>query len=249
MKYLIGIQPTGKLHIGNYLGCIRKGLQLQNEGHDVTFLIANLHAMTTGLDHTAVHTLHNELNRLGCQKVIRQDLRYTQLFYELCCKMNLGTLLKMPQYKDKKESVQYDLGLLLYPVLMAADIIINDPDVIIIGRDQVPHIELANDIAKRYGVTKHYEYQFGDVEKVMSLKDPTKKMSKSLGDAHVLHLFNEDYLGKLMGASSTPEGFENLSVIAAFFGLDGGMYIGRTKAFKDDLAKAISDEFGKVRVY
>lgn len=142
MKYLIGIQPTGRIHIGNYLGCIAKGLRLQDEGHDVTFLIANYHSLTTD---SYTDSTESELKRLGCRKIVRQTPEYTELFFKLCCKLNLATLLKMPQYKDKSESSKFDLGLLLYPVLMAADIMINNPDIVIVGKDQVPHLDLTNE--------------------------------------------------------------------------------------------------------
>jgi tryptophanyl-tRNA synthetase len=220
MKYLIGIQPTGKIHIGNYLGCLKKGLTLQNEGHDVTFLIANYHSLTT--DNYSDET-EKELIKLGCKNIKRQTPDYTELFFKLCCKLNLGTLLKMPQYKDKKDSVEFDLGLLLYPVLMAADIMMNDPDVIIVGRDQVAHIDLCNDISKRLG-GKEFKYEFGDVDKIMSLQDPEKKMSKSLGEKHVLHLFDEDYEKKIKKANASQLGLENLRKIAEGLGLDTSIY-------------------------
>lgn len=216
MKYLIGIQPTGKLTIGNYLGCLKKGLSLQEQGHEVIFLIANYHSLTT--DNYTDET-EKELVRLGCKNIKRQTPEYTELFFKLCCKMNLPTLLKMPQYKDKKDSVVYDLGLLLYPVLMTADIMMNDPDVVIVGKDQVAHLDLANDIAKRVG-GRYYKYEMGDVDKVMSLVDPTKKMSKSLGEKHVLYLFDEDYMGKLKKANMNEEGLNNLKLIADNLGLD-----------------------------
>lgn len=216
MKYLIGIQPTGKLHIGNYLGCLKKGIEYQNQGHDVTFLIANYHSLTT--DNYTDET-EKELIRLGCKNIKRQTPEYTELFFKLCCKMNLGTLQKMPQYKDKKESLDFDMGVLLYPVLMTADIIINNPDVII-GRDQVPHLDLCNDIAKRVGVEKYFNYEFGDVDKIMSLSDPSKKMSKSSGEKGVLYLFDEDYISKLKPANSNEEGIENLKKIANNIGID-----------------------------
>lgn len=217
MRYLIGIQPTGKLHIGNYLGCLAKGLRLQNEGHEVIFLIANYHSLTTN---SFTDETEKELVRLGCKNIKRQTPEYTEKFFELCCKMNLGQLLKMPQYKDKRDKVEYDLGLLLYPVLMTADIIINDPDVIIVGADQVPHIELTNDIAKRVGVTKQFNYEFGDVDKIMSLIDPTIKMSKSSGEKHVLYLFDENYKGKLKKANMNDEGVVNLRKIGDYFGIE-----------------------------
>jgi len=216
MKYLIGIQPTGRLHIGNYLGCLKKGLKLQEEGHEVIFMIANYHSLTT--DNYSDIT-EKELKRLGCKIIIKQTPEYTELFFKLCCKINLPTLLKMPQYKDKKDSVEYDMGLLLYPVLMTADIMINDPDAVIVGKDQIVHLELCNDISKRIG-GKQYKYEMGDVDKVMSLIDPTKKMSKSLGEKHILYLFDEDYMAKLKKANSNEEGLQNIQIIAENLGLD-----------------------------
>lgn len=217
MKYLIGIQPTGKIHIGNYLGCLSKGIRLQNEGHDVTFLIANYHSLTTN---NYSDITEKELKRLGCNKIIHQTPEYTELFFKLCCKINLGSLKQMPQYKDKKDLVDFDMGLLLYPVLMAADIIINDPDVIIIGKDQVAHIELTNDISKRIGVNKNFKYEFGDEDKIMSLVNPLRKMSKSDGESSILYLFDEDYEMKLRKANSNKEGIENLKKIGNYFKIE-----------------------------
>lgn len=198
------------------MGCIKRGLELQAQGHDVTFLIANYHALTT--DNYSEDT-EKELVRLGCKKIVRQTPEYTELFFKLCCKVNLPTLLKMPQYKDKKDNVKFDMGLLLYPVLMTADIMMNDPDIVIVGRDQVAHIDLCNDIAKRVG-GKQYAYEFGDVDKVMSLQDPTKKMSKSLGEKHVLYLFDEDYDKKIRKANMNEEGTKNIKLIAKYLGID-----------------------------
>ncbi len=237
MKYLIGIQPTGKLHIGNYMGCLAKGLAYQEQGHDVTFLIANYHSLTTN---SYTDITEQELIRLGCKNIKRQTPEYTELFFKLCCKMNIGILQKMPQYKDKKDKVDYDLGLLLYPVLMAADIIMNDPDVIIIGKDQIAHVELTNDIAKRVGVTKHFEYEMGDIDKVMSLMDPTIKMSKSSGESHVLYLFDEDYTKKLKKANMNEAGFNNIKAIADFFGVS---FNGMNSDYKRDIALALQNKF------
>lgn len=215
-KYLIGVQPTGRLHIGNFLGCIKRGLELQAQGHDVTFLIANYHALTTD---SYSDITEQELVRLGCKKIVRQTPEYTELFFKLCCKVSLPTLVKMPQYKDKKEDTQFDMGLLLYPVLMTADIMMNDPDVVIVGRDQVAHIDLCNDISKRVG-GKYYKYEFGHVDKIMSLQDPTKKMSKSAGEKHVLYLFDEDYNKKIRKANMNEEGEKNIKLIAKHLDVD-----------------------------
>jgi tryptophanyl-tRNA synthetase len=239
MKYLIGIQPTGKIHIGNYMGCLSKGLVYQALGHDVTFLIANYHSMTTD---AYTDITEKELIRLGCQKIVKQTPEYTELFFKLCCKMNLGTLLKMPQYKDKKESVQFDLGILLYPVLMAADIIINNPDVVIVGKDQIAHMELVNDIAKRVGVIKKFDYEMGDVDKVMSLINPSIKMSKSAGESHVLYLFDEDYSKKLKKANMNDEGLANLQKIGDFLCI---LRNDMNSKYKEDIAFKLSMMFGR----
>jgi tryptophanyl-tRNA synthetase len=237
MRYLIGIQPTGKLTIGNYLGCLKKGLRLQEEGHDVTFLIANYHSLTTD---SYTDVTEQELRRLGCKNIKRQTPEYTELFFKLSCKLNLGTLLKMPQYKDKKDDVEFDLGLLLYPVLMAADIIINDPDVVIVGKDQVAHLDLCNDISKRFN-GKYYKYEMGDVDKIMSLIDPTKKMSKSLGERHVLYIFDENYEAKIKKANMNEEGTENIKKIGLGIGVDVEKY-----TMNVDLKKAISEKMNEL---
>lgn len=244
MKYLIGIQPTGKLTIGNYLGCLKKGLELQKEGHDVTFLIANYHSLTT--DNYSDVT-EQELIRLGCKKIVHQTPLYTELFFKLCCKLSLPTLVKMPQYKDKKDDVKFDMGLLLYPVLMAADIMMNDPDVIIVGKDQVAHIDLCNDISKRVG-GKYYKYEFGDVDKIMSLIDPSKKMSKSAGEKHVLYLFDEDYFSKLKKANMNEEGLKNIQLIAKYLGVDYEKIDSNLK-LKEEISRKMIDKFEKNSIF
>ena len=243
-KYLIGIQPTGKIHIGNYLGCLKKGLDLQEQGHDVTFLIANYHSLTT--DNFSDET-EKELIRLGCKNIKRQTPEYTELFFKLCCKLSLPTLVKMPQYKDKKDDVKFDMGLLLYPVLMAADIMMNDPDVIIVGKDQVAHIDLCNDISKRVG-GKYYKYEFGDVDKIMSLIDPSKKMSKSAGEKHVLYLFDEDYFSKLKKANMNEEGLKNIQLIAKYLDIDYEKIDSNLK-LKEEISRKMIDKFEKNSIF
>lgn len=236
-KILIGIQPTGKIHIGNYLGCLKRGLELQQQGHEVIFLIANYHSLTTD---SFTDQTENELKKLGCTNIKRQTPEYCELFFKLCCKMNLGSLMNMPQYKEKKDNYEFDLGLLLYPALMTADIVINDPDIIIVGKDQVPHIELCNEIAHRINGRRKYQYEFGSVDKVMSLVDPLQKMSKSLGENHVLYLYDENYFDKLKKATSTIEGIDNLKTIAK--GIDAPFEFEKNI----DLKKSISDRMSNL---
>lgn len=240
MKYLCGIQPTGKLTIGNYLGCLSKALRLQEEGEEVTFLIANYHSLTT--DNYSELT-EQELIKLGCKNIQHQTPEYTELFFKLCCKLNLGTLEVMPQYKDKKDQVKFNLGLLLYPVLMAADIIINDPDIVIIGQDQTAHLDLVNDIAKRLTIKKRFNYQFGDIDKIYSLINPTIKMSKSSGDKHVLYLFEEDFESKLKIANTNEKGLANLKQIGDFFRVK--FIEGNNLQYKINLANKLKEVFNK----
>ena len=249
-KILIGVQPTGtgKLHIGNYLGCIKRGLELQEQGHEVIFLIANYHALTSAeYNGDNLKVLESELKSLGCKKIVHQTPLYTELFFKLCCKLSLPTLVKMPQYKDKKDDVKFDMGLLLYPVLMAADIMMNDPDVIIVGKDQVAHIDLCNDISKRVG-GKYYKYEFGDVDKIMSLIDPSKKMSKSAGEKHVLYLFDEDYFSKLKKANMNEEGLKNIQLIAKHLDVDYEKIDSNLK-LKEEISRKMIDKFEKNSIF
>jgi len=232
MKYLIGIQPTGKIHIGNYLGCLKKGLQLQEEGHEVVFMIANYHAMTTD-NYTDV--TEKELKRLGCKNIIHQTPEYTELFFKICCHLNLGRLKKMPQFKEKAQDAKFDLGILLYPALMAADIIINDPDVVLVGTDQIPHMHLTNEVSKRLR-GKEYEFEFGSKQVVYGLKNSVK-MSKSQGEHNVLYLFDEDYHGKLSKAVTDAEGLANLRLIAEGIGMDPYQY-----EMNSELKKAMAEQ-------
>jgi tryptophanyl-tRNA synthetase len=228
MRYLIGIQPTGnKLHIGHYLGCISSGIEKIKKGHDVTFMIADLHAQTTISDYSIIskntQLLIQELKLLGIPsdniKIQGCNSYILPLFFELCTKVNLGTLTRMPQYKDKKEASIYDFGLLTYPLLMAADVYSFDPDIILVGEDQIAHIELLNDLSQRVNIVKKYEYELTSNSKILSLMDPNKKMSKSLGDKHCLYL-NDNFSSKILKANTNELGIANLKSIATGLGFN-----------------------------
>ena len=226
MKYLIGIQPTSPdLHIGNYLSCIKPGLDKQNEGHEVVFLIADLHAQTTMAQEVIdknTMLMRRQLIELGIKAAniqIQSDHPIIpSIFVSLFSKVSYGTLARMPQYKDKKDSVEHDFGLLTYPLLMAADIFHFDPDIILVGEDQVAHIELTNDLGPRANFPSTYKYELSPYSKIMSLVDPTKKMSKSLGDKHVLYL-KDDWHKKLRAANTNEPGIKNLKLIATGLGI------------------------------
>ena len=199
-----GVQPTGNLHLGNYLGAIRNWIELQNQYKDQYenyFCIVDLHAITVPQDPKtlAKNTYHLAAIYLACGL----DLNYSNIFVQshvsahselawlFNCITPLNWLEDMIQYKEKavKQGENVNVGLLDYPVLMAADILLYEADKDPVGEDQKQHLELTRDIVNRFN------YQFGKPDKpvlklpepiirkdgarVMSLTDGTKKMSKS----------------------------------------------------------------------
>lgn len=242
MKYLIGIQPTGRLHIGNYLGCIKKGLELQNEGYEVVWLVADLHAMTnkSELLYENISNIYHNLTNLGANFISIQSNCYgiLSLYWELTCITPLAELQRMTQYKDKKDQIT-NAGLLMYPVLMAADILYFEPDYVIVGDDQLQHIELTRLLARKTG-RKEPKALLTNTPRIMSLVEPTKKMSKSLGDKHVLYLFDEDYEAKLKKAITTEEGIKNLQVIGDALGVERNE---KCAVYKHNIAEKMKELF------
>lgn len=194
-----GVQPTGSPHIGNYLGAFRNWAALQ-DSYDAIYCIVDLHAMTIDYDPAEL-----EKARLETAKVLlavgidpSRSLLYTQsqvrghseLAWMLGTMMPMGVLNRMTQFKDKTDAGHAsNLGLYSYPVLMAADILLYRANLVPVGDDQRQHLEVTRDLAERFN------NRFGDVfpipdayipetsARVMSLTDPTAKMSKS--DANV----------------------------------------------------------------
>ncbi len=197
-RILTGIQPSGHITLGNYLGAIRPLLALQNE-EDVELLvfIADLHAITVPQDRVALRHNIKELAALflACgldlnkaHMFIQSEVPcHNQLGWVMECNSYIGELERMTQFKDKKQK-QTDgvsAGLLTYPPLMAADILLYDTDLVPVGEDQKQHLEITRNLASRfnnkYGETfklpEPYILKTG--ARVMSLVDPSKKMSKS----------------------------------------------------------------------
>ena len=199
MRFLSGIQPSGNITLGNYLGAVKNFVKLQNENQFTDFLIfiADLHAITVPQDKTALRKNIRSLVALylACgldpNKVhifIQSEVpAHAELGWVMQCNGYIGELERMTQYKDKKEKMVggVSVGLLTYPSLMAADILLYDADLVPTGIDQKQHLELTRDLAMRfnskYGETFNipspYIPKVGS--KIMSLVDPTKKMSKS----------------------------------------------------------------------
>jgi len=206
------IQPTGDMHIGNYLGAVANWVKLQ-ETHTCIFGVVDLHAMTMAFDpavlrrnteEMVIELLAAGLDPEKCTLMIQSLIpEHTELCWLFNCLTPMGDLYRMTQFKDKSDQIEKDggafisAGLFDYPVLMAADILVYRADRVPVGKDQVQHLELSREIARRFNAT------FGDYfpepaplltesAKVMSLAEPTKKMSKSLGDKHVIGLFEEE---------------------------------------------------------
>lgn len=193
---LSGIQPTGIFTLGNYLGAVRNWEKLQ-KNYECIFFIANLHSLTTKRDAKTLKDLTSKIVALliACgidtnkhTLFIQSDISYhAELSWVLQCLTQFGELKRMTQFKDKsqKNSSNINAGLFCYPVLMAADILLYNPDVIPIGIDQKQHLELTETIATRFNNTygKTFKIPKGYIPeigaKIMSLTDPTKKMSKS----------------------------------------------------------------------
>jgi len=195
MKRLVsGIQPSGQLHIGNYLGAIKQWLELQDD-YDCFFFIANDHALTARLKpqdlkeqtfHVAAMLIALGLDPKKSQFFAQSEVsQHTELAWILSSFASVGELMRMTQFKDKTSTQAENAGLFTYPILMAADVLLYDAEVVPVGEDQVQHLELTREIARRFN--NHYEALLTEPKpllnktaRVMSLADPTRKMSKSL---------------------------------------------------------------------
>ncbi|MEM1120667.1 MAG: tryptophan--tRNA ligase [Bacteroidota bacterium] len=206
------IQPTGHLHFGNYFGAVKNWVELQ-EKYDCLYGVVDYHAMTMPYDPKKLRTNTWELifNLLAVgiepENLFIQSLvpEHSELCWIFNCFTSYGMLTRMTQFKDKslqnKESGADNFisaGLLDYPVLQAADILVYKADYVPVGKDQEQHLELSRNIAQRFNhqVGKEYfvlpETLYTEVPKVMSPAAPNKKMSKSLGEKHYINVFGEE---------------------------------------------------------
>ena len=193
---LSGIQPTGVMTLGNYIGAVRNWVQFQRD-YDCIYMIANLHALTVRQDPAALRksTVAAYALMLACgvdnEKSIAfvqsQVPYHTELTWILDCYTQFGEMSRMTQFKDKsaKHADNINVGLFTYPVLMATDILIYQSDVVPVGEDQKQHVEITRDIASRFNgiygdvFTLPEPYIPKEGARLMSLADPTRKMSKS----------------------------------------------------------------------
>ncbi|NJL94402.1 MAG: tryptophan--tRNA ligase [Anaerolineae bacterium] len=206
-----GVQPSGNLTIGNYIGAIRQWVERQQE-FDACYCVVDAHAITVPYEPQTLQTKTREVAALYLAAGLSTDYatvfvqshvpQHTELAWYLTCITSLGWLNRMTQFKDKSARLETEMigaGLLNYPVLMAADILLYQTELVPVGDDQRQHIELARDIAQRFNAT------FGETftipaamiplegARVMGLDTPTTKMSKSTTDSqyHAVYLLDE----------------------------------------------------------
>ena len=209
-RVLSGIQPSGSLHLGNYLGAIRHWVARQDE-RESFICIVDLHAITVPQDPEALRRQTRELaallfacgiDPLRSTLFVQSHVRaHCEAAWLLQCVTPLGWLERMTQYKSKsakQESVA--TGLLTYPVLQAADILLYDADEVPVGEDQKQHVELARDVAQRFNFLYGDTFRLPEPKvpktgaRIMGLDDPTAKMSKSAASAkgHAVLLTDSD---------------------------------------------------------
>ena len=191
-----GAQPTGNLHIGNYIGALRNWAELQRE-YDSFFCIVNLHAITIPQDPKSLREKTREVARLYLAAgvdpqvstvFVQSDVpEHAELTWILNCVTRVSELDRMTQFKEKgrKQRENTGVGLFDYPVLMAADILLYQTDVVPVGEDQKQHLELTRDIAMRFNRDYGETFRVPDPfipkvgARILALDDPAKKMSKS----------------------------------------------------------------------
>lgn len=203
-----GIQPSGDLHIGNYLGALKRWVDSQKE-YDNIFCIVDLHAITVPQDPKVLKSKIRELAGLYIAAgidpeksimFVQSDVSaHPELAWILNCFTPIGWMNRMTQFKEKSEDKkeQVSVGLFDYPVLMAADIILYDTDEVPVGEDQKQHVEITRDIAQRFNSVYGETFKLPNPvipkvgARIMGLDDPTKKMSKSNpASGHAVHLLD-----------------------------------------------------------
>lgn len=191
-----GAQPTGELHLGNYLGALKNWVALQNE-YESFFCIVNLHAVTLPQNPKLLRQKTLDLARIYLASgvdperatiFIQSDVsEHAELAWILSCVARMGELERMTQFKDKSKGKgeKVGVGLFTYPVLMASDILLYQTDLVPVGQDQKQHLELTRDLAERFNRDFGAAFKIPEPfippvgAKIMSLQDPSKKMSKS----------------------------------------------------------------------
>ncbi len=226
------IQPTGDMHLGNYFGAVKNWVDLQ-ETYKCYYGVVDYHAMTMPYDVNKLRTntwdIITNLVAVGVkpENLFVQSLipEHTELGWIMNCFCSYGQLTRMTQFKDKSGQVKdggkeefISVGLLDYPVLQTADILIYKADYVPVGKDQEQHLELSRDIAQRFNAQVGREYfvlpepLYTETPKIKSTADPSKKMSKSAGEKHYINVFADEVTVRrqiksaVTDSGNTPEG-------------------------------------------
>ncbi|MEK7167492.1 MAG: tryptophan--tRNA ligase [Patescibacteria group bacterium] len=265
-----GMQPSGPLHLGNYLGALKNWIDIQNSGkHDCFFFIADYHSITENYDPKEKKEQAFELicEYLAAGLDPEKSTLFVQSRTPQCAELAwifntvtpISELERMTQFKDKssKQAKNVNMGLFDYPVLQAADILLYHGSLVPVGQDQVQHVELTRDIARWFNQKYKKEYfplsqpLLMPLAKIMSLHEPEKKMSKSAGEKHWLGIDEEPEMikKKLSKAVTTPEGIKNLkSIYEAFSDKMGGPFDEKQMAkTKETIAHGLADYFSDFR--
>ncbi len=280
---LTGLQPTGTITLGNYIGAIKQMVENQEKYNSIIF-IADMHAITVPID---ADTLANNIRQLiaiyiACGIDPEKNLIFLQsdneyhanISWMLECNTYHGELSRMTQFKDKSaKNANFSAGLFTYPVLMAADILAYDADLVPVGIDQKQHVEITRDIAIRFN--KKYGDTFVVPEplireagtKIMDLQDPTKKMSKSAesqkGVIRILDDINTirkkinsavtDSVGKVNYDPENQPGVTNLiNIYTSLTGMSKEEVVAKFEnanygEFKKGVADVVVEEFEKIQ--
>ena len=253
MRVLSGMQPSGQLHLGNYFGSMKPNLEWQNKAEQTFYFVADLHALTTVQDRDALRKSREDivLDYLACGFDPKKSIIYyqshipehTELMWILMTIMPMGLLERAVSYKDKvSKGLQPSVGLFTYPVLMAADILMYDANIVPVGKDQKQHVEFARDIAVKFNNT------FGEtlvipepeVAKEVAVVPGTdgQKMSKSYGNT--IPLFGEEAAIKksIMGIVTDSKGMNDAKDPEACI-----IYQIHKLFLNADQAKALADEY------
>jgi len=222
-----GAQPTGELHIGNYLGALKNWVALQDE-YESFYCIVNLHAITLPQDPKTLRKKTLDLARIYLAAgvdperstiFIQSDApEHAELTWILSCVARMGELERMTQFKDKAKgnTERAGVGLFTYPVLMAADILLYQTDLVPVGKDQKQHLELTRDLAERFNRDFGETFKLPDPyippvgASIKSLQDPNKKMSKSDDNANasIFLLDDADTITRKIKRAVTDSGTE-----------------------------------------
>lgn len=225
-RMITGLKPTGPLTLGSWLGAIKPLIKYKADYEILTF-VADLHALTIRPDAEDLRENVVDLEATliaaglaeGDSKVFLQSAipAHSQLEWLLTCETDLPDLMKMPQYKNYKQKYSdraVPAGMLMYPSLMNADILLYDADFVPVGADQKPHVDLTRDVAIAFNKSRGETFKIPEAivpeagAKIMSLSDPTRKMSKSESDKGTVYLHDDfnTVMSKFMKAKTDSEG-------------------------------------------